>query len=265
MIDLHSFVGTEGNGLSLQNHVLTIYQSLSDVLLLEEGMRIHIQSGVAVQLLDMLQNQEIEVFIEQGAQVTYQILNSKNTRRKFECYGELSITQIALEESVESLQIELLNEFASANVELLSLAGHSTLEFHQRIEHKAKQTFSNISNFGVSLNQGEISFDTIGQIKKGMSKSKCVQLSKGIVLDDTSSVTSKPILLIDEYDVVANHGASIGKMSDEILFYLMSRGLSKKDAFLLILEGILSPFIAKIKEEEIKASINQRIEQLLKR
>ncbi|MDE6047499.1 MAG: SufD family Fe-S cluster assembly protein, partial [Anaeroplasmataceae bacterium] len=122
-----------------------------------------------------------------------------------------------------------------------------------------------ISNFGVSLNKGEILFDTTGQIIKGMAKSKCVQLSKGIVMDDVSSVTSKPILLIDEYDVVANHGASIGKMSDESLFYLMSRGLTRQEAFLLILEGIVYPFIEKITDEKLKLSVNEKIEQLMKR
>ena len=60
---------------------------------------------------------------------------------------------------------------------------------------------------------------TTGKIEKGMSKSKCAQLSRGIVMDDKSMIQAKPILLIDEFDCFANHGASIGKMSDEDLFY----------------------------------------------
>lgn len=108
-------------------------------------------------------------------------------------------------------------------------------------------------------------FDTTGKIYKGMSKSKCVQLSKGIVMDDISSVTSKPILLIDEFDVIANHGASIGKMSDESLFYLMSRGLTKQEAFLLMLEGIVRPFIDKLTDEEVKNQFEKKIETILKR
>ncbi|MDE7263307.1 MAG: SufD family Fe-S cluster assembly protein [Anaeroplasmataceae bacterium] len=265
MIHLNSFVGTEGNGLSLQNHVLTIHHSILDTILIQNDLKIYVCSGASVELLDMCQNQRIELYVEQGARVTYQILNSKNTYRNFKCNGELIVTQICLEESKESLDIELLSDFAKANVELLSLASHHLAEFTQRIEHKSKQTESNISNFGVALHSGEITFETTGQILKGMAKSKCVQLSKGIVLDDDSSVTSKPILLIDEFDVTANHGASIGKMSDDSLFYLMSRGLSKQEAFLLILEGILSPFISKVQDEQLKASIKQRIEQLLKR
>ena len=97
-----------------------------------------------------------------------------------------------------------------------------------------------------------------------MAKSKCVQLSKGIIMDDEAKITSKPILLIDEFDVIANHGASIGKMSDDSLFYLMSRGLTKKDAFLLVLNGIINPFIEKIFNEELKNEIIKQLTLLIK-
>ncbi|HRF71073.1 MAG TPA: SufD family Fe-S cluster assembly protein, partial [Candidatus Pelethenecus sp.] len=67
------------------------------------------------------------------------------------------------------------------------------------------------------------------------------------------------------YDVIANHGASIGKMSDESLFYLMSRGLSKQEAFLLILEGIIAPFMNQIPDASLKNEINGKIEKMMKR
>lgn len=265
MLYLNSLVGTEGYGLSLQNNILTIKKSLEDFLVVDSNLKIIIEEGVYAKLLDTTINQNIEIQVKKDAYLEYQILNSKNTNRKIECLGEVTVTEICLEESKEKLLIELLKEHANASVELLSLSNNTSLEFDQRIEHKAKETSSNISNFGVALNKGEILFDTTGQIVKGMAKSKCVQLSKGIVMDDVSSVTSKPILLIDEYDVIANHGASIGKMSDESLFYLMSRGLTKQEAFLLILEGIVHPFIEKITDEKLKLSVNERIEQLMKR
>ncbi|MCM1131169.1 MAG: SufD family Fe-S cluster assembly protein [Roseburia sp.] len=265
MLYLNTLVGTEGYGLSLHNNILTIKKSLEDFLVVDSSLTIIIEEGVSIRLLDTTVNQNIVIQVKTGAHLNYQILNSKNTNRKLECLGEVNVTEICLEETKENLLIELLKEHATASVELLSLSSNTSLEFNQRIEHKAKETNSNISNFGVALNKGEILFDTTGQILKGMAKSRCVQLSKGIVMDNVSNVTSKPILLIDEYDVVANHGASIGKMSDESLFYLMSRGLTKQEAFLLILEGIVHPFIEKIADEKLKLSVNERIEQLMKR
>ena len=109
------------------------------------------------------------------------------------------------------------------------------------------------------MNGANLVFDTTGKIDKGMAKSKCSQLSRGVVMDNISSITAKPILLIDEYDCFANHGASIGKMSDEDLFYLMSRGLTKKQAFLLILEGIVRPFIDAIPVESMKDATQKEI------
>ena len=82
-------------------------------------------------------------------------------------------------------------------------------------------------------------------------------------MDDDSKITSCPILLIDEYDVVANHGAAIGKMSDESLFYLMSRGLKKTEAFLLILEGIIAPFIRMIQDETLKQKIADDLRKII--
>ena len=78
-------------------------------------------------------------------------------------------------------------------------------------------------------------------------------------MDNDSVVVAKPILLIDEFDCFANHGASIGKMSDEDLFYLMSRGLTKNEAFLLILQGIINPYLASIPREEIRNSLQEQI------
>ena len=82
-------------------------------------------------------------------------------------------------------------------------------------------------------------------------------------MDNTSTITAKPILLIDEFDCFANHGASIGKMSDEDLFYLMSRGLTKDEAFLLILQGIVKPFVDGIPNEELRNNISESVNKLI--
>jgi len=82
-------------------------------------------------------------------------------------------------------------------------------------------------------------------------------------MDNSSTVESKPILLIDEYDCFANHGAAIGKVNDEDLFYLMSRGLNKTDAFLLILAGIINPFIDSLEYEEYRDELNNKINNLI--
>lgn len=253
------------SGLILQNGELIISESFLEPIWITASMQIRIKSGVQACLLDSACHASITITIEEHASLAYQIVNSKNCHRKINCFGNLNMTEICLDETEESCAVDLLKDNTEVHLELLSIAHGNKASFFQSMNHLSKHTNSSISNFGVAMDESTILFDTIGKIEKGNAQSKCVQLSKGIVMDDTSDITSKPILLIDEYDVVANHGASIGKMSDEILFYLMSRGLSKTDAFLLILEGIISPFVEKIKDKKLQEEIRSKLTLLIKR
>ena len=88
-----------------------------------------------------------------------------------------------------------------------------------------------------------------------MKNSDVRQITKGLILDPTGECLAEPILLIDYYDVKAYHGATIGKISDDDLFYLMSRGLTKDEAFMLIINGLIEPFVKNVHNEEMKNEI----------
>ena len=60
-------------------------------------------------------------------------------------------------------------------------------------------------------------------------------------------------LVIDEYDCMASHGASIGAIDEEELYYLMSRGLTRENSERLIVEGFIHPFINELKDESVKS------------
>ena len=122
------------------------------------------------------------------------------------------------------------------------------------VYHNAKNTQSKIENY-ITSNKAKVDVDVIGKIKKGMSNSNCVQKSRGIILSNDAKIKVMPVLLIDEFDVSANHGAAIGKLNDEDLYYLMSRGISKKDAEMLIVKGFLSPILSSLSNEELKDEI----------
>lgn len=265
MIDLSKYQNYEVTGLLLQNQKLKITKTIEDFILINDSIDIIVSSNVKANIVDMSLNKDIKVIVDQDAFLNYHIIKSYNSNRVFENSGTLEIMQISLSDTKEELLIKLNKENSVTNVSFLSISKGSKQFVKQNVLHLAKSTSSNISNYAVAMDCSNITLDTTGSITKGMSKSKCQQLSKGIVMDDDSVITSKPILLIDEYDVFANHGASIGKMSDESLFYLMSRGLSKTDAFLLILEGIIRPFIARIADEELSNSVDKELQLLIKR
>ena len=214
-------------------------------------------------IYDSLSDTEVVLFVEEGSTVNYFVVNSTSNKRTFNVEGTLNVVEINVDKTSDSLLIKLEKENAEAYVKNLVIANNIESTFIQNITHNSKYTFSNIENVGISFDGGNITFDTTGKIEKGMSKSKCSQLSRGVVMDNKSTVTAKPILLIDEYDCFANHGASIGKMSDDDLFYLMSRGLTKDEAFLLILQGIVRPFISSIPNEEIRNEIENNVNKLI--
>lgn len=138
--------------------------------------------------------------------------------------------------------------------------GNQLMKTH--VFHNSLNGHSKIYNIGVAIENADILFDTTGEVVKGCELNDCRQLSKGIIIGDNAKITERPILLIDNYNVSAYHGASIGKMSEEQLFYLMSRGIPKKEAFMLILNGLIAPFLANVDDSK-KKETSLQIEALL--
>jgi Fe-S cluster assembly protein SufD len=131
------------------------------------------------------------------------------------------------------------------------------------IEHLAPYSVGNIINHGIVNGNGHLYIDGIGKINQGMNASNAQQHTKVIILSDDAKVDANPYLLIDEYDVMAGHGAAIGRVDEEQLYYLMSRGLSKKEAEKLIVLGFLFPIIEMIDSDIIKDDFIKTIEKKL--
>lgn len=98
-----------------------------------------------------------------------------------------------------------------------------------------------ISNNIVCLDDAKFSLECIGKIVKGAKRSICHQKSHCLTLDNPKVAKVLPVLLIDEDDVEASHSLSSGTIDEEILFYMNSRGLDRKDALRLILKSYLMP------------------------
>ncbi|MCR5112872.1 MAG: SufD family Fe-S cluster assembly protein [Acholeplasmatales bacterium] len=242
---------------------LEIKKTEDVIYLIDSSIEIAVKAGVNAKIIDTVNNGKVHMITEEDSVVNYFILDSSNTARVFDVFGEVIANEINVELTKESLHVNLLKPNASFDLKCLSFAISFDSVFDIYADHKAKETVSNISNVGIAKNKGKLVFNVTGKIQKGMAKSHCAQLTRGVVMDDYSRIDAMPILLIDEYDCFANHGASIGKVSDEDLFYLMSRGLTKDQAFLLILEGIIKPFIDRIPVEDLKEKISEEVDHLL--
>ena len=106
------------------------------------------------------------------------------------------------------------------------------------VNHMKSNTHSELYNHGVNVTNKKLFYNVNGIVPKSSSKCICNQENQIINMDNGKS-TICPNLLIDNYDVDSNHGAYIGKFSDDKLFYLMSRGISLDEANKLLLNGFL--------------------------
>lgn len=138
-----------------------------------------------------------------------------------------------------------------------------TQNYNYNVYHWYNETTSELKNYAISKNNSSLNINSNGLIKKGCAKSVINQKSRGIILDLHSTISANPLLQIDEYDVVANHGASIGAIDDEDLYYLMSRGLTKDESERLIVIAYIDPMIKNIDDETIKNYINKTITSIV--
>lgn len=110
--------------------------------------------------------------------------------------------------------------------------------FDIRVEHKKENTHSELFNHGINVLKGKLDYHVDGIVPKECPHCICNQENQIINMDNGKS-TICPILLIDNYDVDSNHSAYIGKFSEEKIFYMMSRGISRDEANRLLLNGFL--------------------------
>ena len=150
----------------------------------------------------------------------------------------LNIIKINDVKKIKELIIFNLNGKKAKVEYLLKTIAKDEEKYDLMVYHNHKNTISNIINHGVNIKEGEIKFDVSGFVPKGI---------KGCIVDQTNRIINltnnkceiKPNLFIDEYDVIANHSAHIGKCKDEEMFYLKSRGINEKEAESLIIKGFL--------------------------
>ncbi len=156
----------------------------------------------------------------------------------------------------------LLDRESTLNWHLASLsASGDNKNFDISVNHNSPETYAKMDNYGVCKDDGKLVFAGISQIYNGSKGSKTHQNSKIMVFNALSNGIAKPILKIDENDIEASHAAVVGKINDEHLFYLTSRGLSEAAAKELITYGYLKPIMNGFIEEQIKEEIASLIER----
>lgn len=134
-----------------------------------------------------------------------------------------------------------------------------------RVTNFGKHSIGHILQHGVILDRSTLTFNGIGHIIKGAKGADAQQESRVLMLSESARGDANPILLIDENEVTAGHAASVGRVDEEEMFYLLSRGIPKKEAERLVIRGFLGTVIAAIPIKEIRDGLIDVIDKKLVR
>jgi Fe-S cluster assembly protein SufB len=156
--------------------------------------------------------------------------------------------------------IFLMGERAHGEVISVAFAGKGQ---HQdagaKIIHMAPNTTSQITSKSVSKDGGRTTYRGLLKIEKGCRNVKSNVTCDALILDDKSASDTVPYMEIKENQVSVGHEATVGKVSEEQLFYLMSRGFSEEAALSMIVRGFMDPFVRQL-PMEYAIELNRLIE-----
>ena len=197
------------------------------------------ESSLVLKLANFSNNENLKITANLGQNSSFDVV--------FADFSDSNIT-------VKTL-VNLNKEGANCRWHLATLSNHKNhKKFDISFTHYVGHTFALMDNYGVSREKSEIIFTGVNHIKEGAKGSETAQNAKIIVFDQEARGTASPVLRIDENDVKASHGAVVGQLNEDHMFYLMSRGLSKEEARALITLGYLQPI-----SKQFSDNIQQRI------
>jgi Fe-S cluster assembly protein SufB len=143
--------------------------------------------------------------------------------------------------------IWLMGEHAHGEVLSIAFAGKGQhLDAGGKCIHVAPNTTSIINSKSISKDGGRAGYRGLLEVAKGAHGSKSKVVCDALILDEHSRSDTYPYIRIDENDVDIGHEATVSKIGDEQLFYLMSRGLSESEATAMIVSGFIEPIVKEL-------------------
>lgn len=144
------------------------------------------------------------------------------------------------------------------------LNGDQRLDINMIADHIAPDTVSDMRYDGVLIDSASKLFRGTLDFKSGCKGAKGSENEEVILLSEDVINQSLPIILCGEEDVEGNHGASVGKISDEIIYYLATRGFDEESATKLIIRSKFNEAVSQIEDEKIRGELTRRIDEVLK-
>jgi Fe-S cluster assembly protein SufB len=232
------------------------------MIIADEGAQIHYVEGCTAPqyTTDSLHSGVIEIVVKKGARVRYTtIQNWSNNVYNLVTQRALVHEGGTMEWVDSNLGSKLTMKYPScyllepgARGEILSMAFAGPGQ-HQdtggKAIHFAPHTSSKITSKSISKGGGRTSYRGLLKVYKGADDVKSNVVCDALLLDPQSRSDTYPSIEIDAQDVSIGHEATVSKVGDEQLFYLMSRGLSKEEATTMVVSGFIEPLVKELPME----------------
>jgi len=224
------------------------------LIIVDEGAYVHYVEGCTAPIYssDSLHSAVVEIIVKKGGRCRYTTIQnwSNNvynlvTKRAVAYEGatmEWVDGNLGSKLTMKYPAIWLMGEGAHGEVLSIAFAGEGQ---HQdaggKCVHVAPRTTSVITSKSISKNGGRAGYRGLLEVAKGAEGAKSKVVCDALILDEESRSDTYPYIRVDESNVDIGHEATVSKIGEEQLFYLMSRGLTEAEASALIVSGFVEP------------------------
>ncbi|MGZ4460966.1 MAG: Fe-S cluster assembly protein SufB [Nocardioidaceae bacterium] len=242
------------------------------LIIVDEGAYVHYVEGCTAPIYksDSLHSAVVEIIVKKDARCRYTTIQnwSNNvynlvTKRAVAYQGasmEWVDGNIGSKVTMKYPAVYLMGEHATGETLSVAFAGEGQ---HQdagaKMVHCAPHTSSNIVSKSVARGGGRTSYRGLVQVQEGASHSRSTVKCDALLIDAVSRSDTYPYVDVREDDVEMGHEASVSKVSEDQLFYLMSRGMTEDEAMATIVRGFVEP-IARELPMEYALELNRLIE-----
>ena len=243
-------------------NVANIGQFERSLIIADEGSQVHYVEGCTAPTYttNSLHSGVIEIVVKKGARVRYttiqnwsnNVYNLVTQRSRVEENGTMEWVDANLGSKVTMKYPSCMLMGKGAHGEILSIAFSGKGQQHDtggKIIHLAPDTTSKIVSKSISKDGGRASYRGLLRVNKGNTNVKSNVVCDALLLDETSRSDTYPYIEVDEQDVNIGHEATVSKVEDEQLFYLMSRGLTEDEATSMVVSGFIEPLVKELPME----------------
>lgn len=243
-------------------NVANIGQFERTLIIADEGAQVHYVEGCTAPIYstDSFHSGVIEIVVKKNARVRYTTIQNWSTNVYNLVTQRALVHEGGTMEWVDAnLGSKLTMKYPScyligprAHGEILSMAFAGKGQ-HQdaggKVIHVAPHTSSKITSKSISKSGGRASYRGLLKVYKDAEDVRSNVVCDALLLDETSRSDTYPYIEIDAEDVTIGHEASVSKVGEEQLFYLMSRGLSEEEATTMVVSGFIEPLVKELPME----------------